>query len=86
MNGNKMNVESGMLYRIYMGDHGIYYTPRELPEALAILKAQSMGWKGKGWDSWKPVRVERDARNGVVGIWFESIYYDAAYRPRVWRC
>ena len=85
MNGTKLNIENRMVYYIH-GRAGAYYAPNELPEVIGRLMVESKSWRNKGWDGWKPVRVNRDVRNGVIEIWFESVYYDAAYRPRVWRC
>lgn len=75
-----------MVYLIEKGDKGTYFTPSELPEVIERLQIDSKIWKQQGLDTWRVVRFDRHPRNGVVRIWFESIYYDAAYRPRVWRC
>lgn len=79
------NIED-VFYLIERGDRSAYFTPSELVEVIARLRNDNRRWKERGFDTWRVVKFERYPRHGVVRIWFESIYYDAAYKPRVWRC
>jgi hypothetical protein len=93
MNGNAENIRK-TADRFYVTFGGGGWIKDDAEEVIRVLEdARERKTRAESENPWRIVRVRRykghfgeDAGLTVCELDFEGIYYEAAYRPRVWRC